>query len=147
MTIVEQPDVTPRANPPITPRANPPITIGPFTNVPAPGSPIRSDWPQQLTQYVVDRFAQFPTKIRGGNTVVTTDGAAEAWITYPGGLAAVGSVVITDSSPAPGFGPIFLKMQGIDNNNNRFLVKVYTSAGAPGTNVSNVGVHWQVTGS
>lgn len=29
------------------PRANPPITIGPFTNVPAPGSPIRSDWAQQ----------------------------------------------------------------------------------------------------
>lgn len=29
--------------------ANPPITIGPFTNVPAPGSPIKSDWPQQIT--------------------------------------------------------------------------------------------------
>lgn len=35
--------------------ANPPITIGPFANVPAPGSPIRSDWAQQITQYVVDR--------------------------------------------------------------------------------------------
>lgn len=34
--------------------ANPPITIGPFTNVPAPGSPIKSDWPQQITNYVVD---------------------------------------------------------------------------------------------
>lgn len=33
--------------------ANPPITIGPFTNVPAPGSPIKSDWPQQLTSYAV----------------------------------------------------------------------------------------------
>ena len=38
--------------------ANPPITIGPFTNVPAPGSPIASAWPQQITQYVVDRDAQ-----------------------------------------------------------------------------------------
>lgn len=35
--------------------ANPPITIGPFTNVPAPGSGIRSDWAQQITQHVVDR--------------------------------------------------------------------------------------------
>lgn len=32
--------------------ANPPITIGPFANVPAPGSPIRSDWAQQITNYV-----------------------------------------------------------------------------------------------
>jgi hypothetical protein len=34
--------------------ANPPITIGPFDNVPAPGSPIRSDWPQEISNYVVD---------------------------------------------------------------------------------------------
>lgn len=33
----------------------PPIVIGPFDNVPAPGSPIRSNWPQEITQYVVDR--------------------------------------------------------------------------------------------
>lgn len=32
--------------------ANPPITIGPFTNVPAPGSPIRSDWPQSISTFV-----------------------------------------------------------------------------------------------
>lgn len=37
--------------------ANPPITIGPFTNVPAPGSPIASAWAQQLTQYAVDLAA------------------------------------------------------------------------------------------
>jgi hypothetical protein len=36
------------------PRAAPPTTIGPFANVPAPGSPIRSDWTQQITHYVVD---------------------------------------------------------------------------------------------
>lgn len=34
--------------------ANPPITIGPFTNVPAPGSPIRSDWPASISQFVTD---------------------------------------------------------------------------------------------
>jgi len=31
---------------------NPPITIGPFTNVPAPGSGVKSDWAQQITNYV-----------------------------------------------------------------------------------------------
>ncbi len=29
--------------------ANPPITIGPFNDVPAPGSPIRSSWPQSMS--------------------------------------------------------------------------------------------------
>jgi hypothetical protein len=32
--------------------ANPPITIGSFANVPAPGSPIRSDWAQEISTYV-----------------------------------------------------------------------------------------------
>ena len=32
---------------------NPPITIGPFANVPAPGSGVKSDWAQQITNYVV----------------------------------------------------------------------------------------------
>jgi len=32
-----------------------PLTIGPFTNVPAPGDPIRSPWAQQVTRYVVNR--------------------------------------------------------------------------------------------
>jgi hypothetical protein len=31
-----------------------PVTIGPFTNVPAPGDPVTSAWAQQLTQYAVD---------------------------------------------------------------------------------------------
>lgn len=37
--------------------ANPPITIGPFNNVPAPGSPIKSDWAQAITTYVVGKAA------------------------------------------------------------------------------------------
>ena len=32
---------------------NPPITIGPFANVPAPGSGVKSDWAQQITNYVL----------------------------------------------------------------------------------------------
>ncbi len=34
--------------------STPPITIGPFANVPAPGSGVRSDWAQQITHAVVD---------------------------------------------------------------------------------------------
>jgi hypothetical protein len=34
--------------------ANPPITIGPFDNVPAAGSLVRSDWCQEVSQYVTD---------------------------------------------------------------------------------------------
>lgn len=32
--------------------ANPPIVIGSFDNVPAPGSPIKSDWPQEISTFV-----------------------------------------------------------------------------------------------
>jgi hypothetical protein len=31
---------------------NPPIVIGPFANVPAPGSGVKSDWPQQISTFV-----------------------------------------------------------------------------------------------
>lgn len=37
---------------------NPPVTIGPFTNVPAPGSGVKSDWPQQISQYVTDHASE-----------------------------------------------------------------------------------------
>ena len=46
------------------PRANPPITIGPFANVPAPGSPIRSDWAQQITTYAYD-LLRIPNVLQG----------------------------------------------------------------------------------
>lgn len=51
--------------------ANPPISIPPFLNVPAPGSPIKSDWPQQITTYVVAEkrpqgFVAFPTTDASG---------------------------------------------------------------------------------
>jgi len=37
--------------------ANPPITIGELIDVPAPGSPIASAWPQEITHRSVHRFA------------------------------------------------------------------------------------------
>jgi len=58
MSVTEVP--APTAPPTPMPQANPPIVIGPFANVPAPGSPIRSDWPQQISQYAWD------TRLRTG---------------------------------------------------------------------------------
>lgn len=46
--------------------AAPPITIGPFDNVPAPGSAIRSPWAQEITQYLWDN-----TRRRGCGLVCT----------------------------------------------------------------------------
>lgn len=43
--------------------ANPPITIGPFDNVPAPGSPIRSDWPQEAAQWIAAVDAGIPNTL------------------------------------------------------------------------------------
>lgn len=37
---------------------NPPITIGPFANVPAPGSGVKSDWAQQISHYVTENLAR-----------------------------------------------------------------------------------------
>lgn len=37
--------------------ANPPIAIGPFDNVPAAGSPIRSDWTQEISHHVTDYWS------------------------------------------------------------------------------------------
>ena len=56
--------------------ANPPITIGPFTNVPAPGSPIKSDWPQSLTNYL---WSRYPRGFMG-------------WGTSPSALNGIGNV-------------------------------------------------------
>jgi hypothetical protein len=37
--------------------ANPPITVGELTDVPAPGSPIASQWAQEVSNRIVHRFA------------------------------------------------------------------------------------------
>lgn len=67
--------------------ANPPITIGPFTNVPAPGSPIASAWAQQLTQAFVDDdkvLRQAPVPLSGaggpGNVDATSTNVFTTWL-------------------------------------------------------------------
>lgn len=44
---------------------NPPITIRIFTNVPAPGSGVKSDWPQQISNYVAPTAWTAPTFTNG----------------------------------------------------------------------------------
>jgi len=39
------------------PQAVPPVTIGELTDVPAPGSPIASQWAQEVSHRVIQRFA------------------------------------------------------------------------------------------
>jgi hypothetical protein len=46
--------------------ANPPVTIGPFTNVPAPGSGVKSDWPQQISTYVAPTAWTAPAAFTNG---------------------------------------------------------------------------------
>jgi hypothetical protein len=85
--------------------ANPPITIGPFDNVPAPGSPIRSDWAQDISQYVTDNIggisnaldamlaglaggANDRLRIYTAQVTATTDAAGAVTVTIPAGTFA-----------------------------------------------------------
>jgi len=51
---------------------NPPVTIGPFTNVPAPGSGVQSAWAQQITNYVL-------------RTPWTAAPLVNGWVNFAGG--------------------------------------------------------------
>jgi len=46
-----------RAGVGVQPLANPPITIGELADVPSPGSPIASQWAQEVSARIVHRFA------------------------------------------------------------------------------------------
>ena len=85
--------------------ATSPITIGPFDNVPAPGSPIASAWAQEISTYVVNSparhavgmFSASQAIAGGGNVTISfttetydTDGyhaaGAPTIIVIPAGL-------------------------------------------------------------
>lgn len=59
--------------------ANPPVTIGELNDVPSPGSPIASQWSQEVTRRILHRFA----------TVAARDAA------YPAATAAAGAICVT----------------------------------------------------
>lgn len=56
--------------------ANPPTTIGPFNNVPAPGSPIRSDWAQSCSTYITNNVLRKDIATAQTVTGATTFSAA-----------------------------------------------------------------------
>jgi hypothetical protein len=61
---------------------NPPITIGPFANVPAPGSGVKSDWAQQISSYVSERHGLSATHglhAVANATIVTVSWNAETF--------------------------------------------------------------------
>jgi hypothetical protein len=78
--------------------ASPPITIGPFDNVPAPGSPIRSNWPQEISQYVtfLGQTAGAWTTWGGVETVLTDAGGNFiAPLKAPAGVAVAAPPALT----------------------------------------------------
>lgn len=87
--------------------ANPPITIGPFSNVPAPGSPIKSDWCQQITQWVVDRPRGLLGVIYGGAATVSIEQDVTGTLTWVADPAryyrVVGSVNAVPQNVSTGF--------------------------------------------
>jgi hypothetical protein len=66
---------------------NPPIVIGSFDNVPAPGSGVRSDWAQEISQYVSDHVGEifYSQIVAAVNIAATTQAGANAVIT-PGNV-------------------------------------------------------------
>lgn len=101
----------------IVPLASPPVVIGPFDNVPAPGSPIRSDWPQEISSYVVtlaatDNRTSARTQLRGGSltdngplimsgtAVLSTDPTGYVTVGYPVPFTANGTPVGWPAEPS-----------------------------------------------
>jgi len=54
--------------------ANPPIVIGPFSTVPAPGSAMRSDWPQEITTDMVALLDRQPRRFSVNGSAGTSGG-------------------------------------------------------------------------
>jgi hypothetical protein len=91
------------------PQAAPPITIGPFNNVPAPGSPIRSDWTQSISSYVADKvaklvgFTQFAPGAQSiGAAFTDVAGTAVAFTAVAGHRYRVQAIACVNLSTGPG---------------------------------------------
>lgn len=94
---------------------NPPIVIGPFANVPAPGSGVKSDWAQQITNYVTRMAATGVYTPPLVGMVVGSGGGAlnSATWTYVGGpnvgdvgLLHITGMILLGSSGASVPGPV-----------------------------------------
>ena len=101
--------------------ANPPITIGRYANVPAPGSPIRSAWPQQITRDVAG--------MQWGSSGANTDGNGCVWVTLPTPYANNGYRILTQpvslgtATTAAAFNFVVVNGQVFTN---QFLVRMFS---------------------
>lgn len=142
------------------PRATPPVVIGPFPNVPAPGSPIRSDWPQQITHYVVDRGVgtwlynvtvneASAIRVEAGTAIYTLSGLGVATITYPVPFAA-GGVAVSVQAGDIQLGPLVItvdyNMTTISGNDVQIRVRNPVLAGCPDHANQTVRVVWMAIG-
>lgn len=106
--------------------ASNPIVIGPYANVPAPGSPIRSAWPQQITRQVAG--------IQAGASSVASDGNACIFVTLPYPYASTTYYVMLS---ALGGGTAttaiarHLSLVASATEVGRFLVRYFDAAGNP----------------
>jgi len=117
--------------------ANPPITIGPFTNVPAPGSPIASAWPQQITTYVVNDL-QPKSGFRIAVVSVPTNGNGDAVITlapaFPTGIM---GAVVSDASQGVDLG-LIPKVMWTSTSRTTLIVRVFLHDGTKVINNASI---------
>jgi hypothetical protein len=113
-------DTADTAPPEVAPRANPPTTIGPFSNVPAPGSPIRSDWPQSVSTYITNNVlrkdtapAQTVTSPVTFSSSVTTTGSATANASGGALLAPNGNVAVGANPPTASAAGVIARSDGV----------------------------------
>lgn len=121
--------------------AEPPISIGPFDNVPAPGSPIRSDWPQDITQWAVDTFDVIDQtletiddtfhangRVQRGVSTVTTDVTGSVQVNYPSPFAGTAVAYVAWSQQGGGATamPVFTVL--IDQAADHFSVRLLNSS-------------------
>jgi len=125
--------------------ANPPITIGPFENVPAAGSPIRSDWAQQISRFVNDRFP-LSTLMKTGTAVYPTNAAGDALIGFTAPFpTALISVLVTDATQ--GLDVAFIpKFMQAASTLNTAVVRIYLHDGTKVLSNGSITLSWLAFG-
>lgn len=125
--------------------ANPPITIGPFTSVPAPGSPIRSPWAQQITNFVNDRFPN-SMLIKTGMAIYPTNANGDALIGFtPAFPTALIALIVTDASQGTDV-PLIVKVQNAASNAGTGVVRIWTHTGTKVVSNGSTVLSWVAFG-
>jgi hypothetical protein len=139
--------------------ANPPIVIGTFDNVPAPGSPIRSDWPQEIstlvTAHTVDIAAAMVhstlfgvdkiglLRLAGGNSVQTSNANGELSIVFAHPFAFAPLCFAMTANPVQStlYTPVLIEP-------TLFWVRATnTATGAPLANTPGLAFNWLAIGT